>query len=76
MHFQPAIPQLPIPTLQDTCQRYLATQGAFLSQEEFEETKAIVEEFERGEGHGGLRFHLLIFYKHCIKDTGVDFTKS
>ncbi|XP_033644722.1 carnitine O-palmitoyltransferase 2, mitochondrial-like [Asterias rubens] len=51
MHFQPAIPQLPIPTLQDTCQRYLATQGAFLSQEEFEETKAIVEEFERGEGH-------------------------
>ncbi len=51
MHFQQAIPQLPIPTLQDTCQRYLATQYAFLSQEEYKETKALVDEFEKGEGN-------------------------
>ena len=52
MHFQPAIPQLPIPSLQNTCQRYLATQHAFLSPGVFNKTKALVEEFVNGEGHG------------------------
>ncbi|XP_033644742.1 carnitine O-palmitoyltransferase 2, mitochondrial-like isoform X1 [Asterias rubens] len=50
MHFQPAIPQLPIPTLQDTCQRYLATKYAFLSLEEYKKTEIVINEFERGEG--------------------------
>ena len=53
MHFQPAIPQLPIPTLQDTCQRYLATKYAFLSPEEYKKTEIVINEFERGEGRGG-----------------------
>ncbi|XP_038068874.1 carnitine O-palmitoyltransferase 2, mitochondrial-like isoform X1 [Patiria miniata] len=50
MIFQPAIPQVPIPSLQDTCQRYLASQWAFLNPREFAETKTLVGEFEKGAG--------------------------
>ncbi|XP_022101190.1 carnitine O-palmitoyltransferase 2, mitochondrial-like [Acanthaster planci] len=50
MLFQPAIPQLPIPSVRDTCQRYLATQHVFLSPKEYAETQSLVGEFQKGAG--------------------------
>ncbi|XP_071960672.1 carnitine O-palmitoyltransferase 2, mitochondrial-like isoform X2 [Antedon mediterranea] len=50
MHFQRSLPRLPIPKLNNTCSRYLESQRVILNDEEFNKTKAIVEQFEGNEG--------------------------
>ncbi len=50
MHFQAGLPRLPIPKLDKTCQRYLASQEVMLDHEAFERTKKAVEAFEQNEG--------------------------
>ena len=54
LHFQPSLPRLPIPKLQETCQRYLAALHPLVTPEQHQHTKTIVEEFGRegGEGEG------------------------
>ncbi|CAB4034373.1 carnitine O-palmitoyltransferase 2, mitochondrial, partial [Paramuricea clavata] len=49
-HFQPSLPRLPIPKLEDTCRRYLDAQKVILSPEEYENTKRLVENFKQYEG--------------------------
>ena len=50
MHFQPSLPRLPIPKLEDTCRRYLNAQKPLLNSEQFKTTQAIVDEFVKGDG--------------------------
>lgn len=54
MHFQPSLPRLPIPKLGDSCQRYLAAQRPILSDNEYQTTVQLTEEFseERSDGWG------------------------
>ncbi|XP_028398287.1 carnitine O-palmitoyltransferase 2, mitochondrial-like [Dendronephthya gigantea] len=49
-HFQPSLPRLPIPKLEDSCRRYLDAQKVILSPEEYENTKRLVENFKQNEG--------------------------
>ena len=51
-HFQPSLPRLPIPKLEDTCRRYLDAQKVILSPEDYENTKRLVENFKQYEGPG------------------------
>lgn len=50
MHFQPGLPRLPIPKLEDTCQRYLASQRPLLNDEQMAQTSKFVREFQASEG--------------------------
>ncbi|XP_028604024.1 carnitine O-palmitoyltransferase 2, mitochondrial-like [Podarcis muralis] len=50
MHFQPSLPRLPIPKLEDTINRYLAAQKPLLNEEEYRNTEKIARKFEAGEG--------------------------
>ncbi|XP_072026451.1 carnitine O-palmitoyltransferase 2, mitochondrial-like isoform X2 [Amphiura filiformis] len=50
MHFQAGLPRLPIPKLDKSCQRYLASQEVMLDADAFEHTKKVVEAFEKNEG--------------------------
>lgn len=50
MHFQPSLPRLPIPKLENTCDRYLAAQKPLLTQEKFDRTFKYVTEFKNSEG--------------------------
>ncbi|XP_051164327.1 carnitine O-palmitoyltransferase 2, mitochondrial-like isoform X2 [Leptopilina boulardi] len=59
MHFQASLPRLPIPKLEDTCQRYLKAQKSLLTDEQFTKTQSYVDEFLRNEG--------LLFQKELIK---------
>ena len=52
LHFQPSLPRLPIPKLQETCQRYLAALQPLVTPEQYQCTKTIVEEFGREDGEG------------------------
>lgn len=45
MHFQKSLPRLPIPTLELTCQRYLAAQKPLLIEEAYRKTQSNVEQF-------------------------------
>ncbi|XP_064632032.1 carnitine O-palmitoyltransferase 2, mitochondrial-like [Lineus longissimus] len=49
-HFQRSLPRLPIPKLEDTCQRYLNAQQALLSDNEFKKTRGLVDKFRNGTG--------------------------
>jgi hypothetical protein len=51
-HYQDSLPRLPIPKLEDTCQRYLASQKPLLTPEEYEITKKLTEKFQKQEGPG------------------------
>ncbi|KAI9206579.1 acyltransferase ChoActase/COT/CPT [Polychytrium aggregatum] len=46
--FQSQLPKLPVPELDETCDRYLTTVKPFLSEQDFERTKLAVEEFKKG----------------------------
>ena len=49
--FENSLPKLPIPELNKTCHRYLdALKPIIASQQQYEQTKSIVNEFEKGEG--------------------------
>ena len=50
MHFQTSLPRLPIPKLEDSCQRYLMSQKPLLTPEEYEQTKQMTENFLGYEG--------------------------
>ncbi|XP_077986984.1 carnitine O-palmitoyltransferase 2, mitochondrial-like [Glandiceps talaboti] len=52
MHFQPSLPRLPIPKLEDTHNRYLQSQRVLLDDEQFAKTSKLMEEFIKGEGKG------------------------
>lgn len=43
-YFQKSLPRLPIPKLDKTCERYLATQKALLDDQEFKTTEALVRD--------------------------------
>lgn len=49
---QDDLPPLPLPSLEDTCERYLESVRPLLSPEAFEHTKSIVSEFKRPGGAG------------------------
>ncbi|ESP01146.1 hypothetical protein LOTGIDRAFT_225472 [Lottia gigantea] len=49
-HFQKSLPRLPVPTLENTCKRYLASQRPLLNDEDFSKTEKIVQEFGNGAG--------------------------
>ncbi len=51
-HFQRSLPRLPIPKLEDTCQRYLASQRPLLTKDEYKVTEKLVEDFKVGPGFG------------------------
>ena len=51
-HFQDSLPRLPIPKLEDTCRRYLDAQKPLLTPEQYEETKQLVNKFQKREGPG------------------------
>lgn len=51
-HFQKSLPRLPIPKLEQTCERYLASQAVLQTEEEHAVTQKLVEEFLKGEGKG------------------------
>jgi carnitine O-palmitoyltransferase 2 len=50
LHFQSALPRLPIPELKLTCDRYLAAQRPLLIDESYRKTEANVQRFKEGVG--------------------------
>jgi carnitine O-acetyltransferase len=50
--FQKVLPPLPVPTLEETCEKYLQTVRTLLTDEEFLRTKVAVTEFQRPGGVG------------------------
>ncbi|XP_066472548.1 carnitine O-palmitoyltransferase 2, mitochondrial-like [Tiliqua scincoides] len=50
MHFQPSLPRLPIPKLEDSIRRYLAAQKPLLTFEQYRYTERLAREFEKGVG--------------------------
>ena len=57
-HFQPGLPRLPIPKLEQTLDRYLAALRPVCSDEEYQQSQGAVEEFKKdGQGtvHSGGR---------------------
>ncbi|XP_076750877.1 carnitine palmitoyltransferase 2 isoform X2 [Xylocopa sonorina] len=50
MHFQPSLPRLPIPKLEDTCKRYLNAQRPLLSKDQLEKTSTYVNQFLTNDG--------------------------
>ena len=51
-HFQKSLPRLPVPKLETTCNRYLESQRAFLSDDAYAQTKGYTDEFQNGVGKG------------------------
>lgn len=51
-HFQDSLPRLPVPKLEDTCRRYLDAQKPLLTPEQYEETKQLVDKFQKRDGPG------------------------
>jgi len=50
LHFQPSLPRLPIPKLEDTCKRYLNAQKPLLNNEELQNTQSCISKFLANEG--------------------------
>ncbi|KAH8288031.1 hypothetical protein KR018_002257 [Drosophila ironensis] len=60
LYFQRSLPRLPIPLLENTCQRFLAATEPLLSPAEQAETRSRVEDFRQGIGmelHARLKQH-------------------
>ena len=51
-HFQRSLPRLPIPKLEDSCERYLSAQKPLLSAEDHSCHKQLVDSFAKGVGLG------------------------
>ena len=49
-HFQRSLPRLPIPKLEATCERYLASQRAMLDDTAYAEHAKLVKDFQSGQG--------------------------
>jgi carnitine O-acetyltransferase len=52
LRFQESLPRLPVPTLQETAERYLKSVHPIVTPKEYENTKAAVEEFIKPGGVG------------------------
>ena len=52
LRFEDSLPRLPVPTLEETCKRYLKSVHPLLSQQEFESTKRAVTDFQKPGGQG------------------------
>lgn len=50
LHFQPSLPRLPIPKLEDSCRRYLNAQKPLLNIEELQNTSSYISKFLAGDG--------------------------
>lgn len=50
LHFQPSLPRLPIPKLEDSCRRYLNAQKPLLDGKELQNTSSCVSKFLASEG--------------------------
>jgi len=50
LHFQPSLPRLPIPKLEDSCRRYLNAQKPLLNIEKLQNTSSYVSKFLAGDG--------------------------
>lgn len=50
--YQGSLPKLPVPPLRQTLERYLHSVRPLLSEEEFDMTQGVVEEFGKGGGQG------------------------
>lgn len=55
-HFQPGLPRLPIPKLEETLERYLAALRSVCSDEDYQQSRACVEEFKK-DGQGRCMYH-------------------
>jgi carnitine O-palmitoyltransferase 2 len=49
-YFQDSLPKIPIPPLEDTVKRYIASAKPLLTEEEFQNTSTIADEFLKGKG--------------------------
>ncbi|XP_063703508.1 carnitine O-palmitoyltransferase 2, mitochondrial [Culicoides brevitarsis] len=49
-YFQKSLPRLPIPTLENTCNRYLAAQRPLLDNEAYAKTEGFVNDFRKNQG--------------------------
>lgn len=52
LRFEDSLPQLPVPSLQETAKRYVKSVHPLLNPQEFEHTKKAVAEFTRAGGQG------------------------
>jgi len=52
LRFQDSLPRLPVPTLQETAERYIKSVHPILSKPEFEHTQKVVADFVKPGGHG------------------------
>lgn len=52
LHYQASLPRLPIPKLNDSCERYLKAIRPTLSDEEYQRTEKFVADFQRPGGSG------------------------
>eukprot|EP00064_Thunnus_orientalis_P007399 superscaffoldBa00000819_g7419 len=48
--FQNSLPRLPVPSVKDTCRRYLESVRPLMDDEEFEQTKVLTKDFEKNLG--------------------------
>ncbi|XP_050413982.1 carnitine O-palmitoyltransferase 2, mitochondrial [Patella vulgata] len=49
-HFQKSLPRLPVPKLEKTCERYLASQKPLLSADDYSRTESLVKNFQETDG--------------------------
>ena len=52
LRFEDSLPRLPVPTLEETCKRYLKSVHPLLNSQEYETTKEAVAEFSKPGGQG------------------------
>lgn len=52
LRYEAKLPRLPVPTLSETCEKYLTSLRPLLSEPEFSKSKTAVEEFQRPGGQG------------------------
>lgn len=57
--YQSSLPRLPVPSVDGTCKRYLASVRALLSEKDFQEMEKLVEEFKNGPGKKMQRYLIL-----------------
>lgn len=50
LHFQPSLPRLPIPKLENTCERYLASLKPLLDDQSYAKSLEIVQDFQKSVG--------------------------
>ena len=62
LHFQPSLPRLPIPRLEDTCSRYLDALTPVTTDEQLSGTRSVVAKFLREGGEGEGTFSMIMYW--------------